>query len=111
MIRRFLEEAAEFDRPWKYYLNGLISYILDGRKDDAYQQFEKAAERSNGNDFKSRLWLAYLSGDTAKLEKVYGEGCQKMENSNLKVEITSYHAIRYYERDVGRLFEALKDQM
>lgn len=111
VIRRFLEEAEEFDRPWKYYLNGLIFYILDGRKDDSYQQFKKAAERSNGNDFKSRLWLAYLSGDTTKLEKVYGEGCQKMENSNLKVEITSYHASRYYERDVGRLFEALKNQM
>lgn len=111
VIRRFLEAAEEFDQPWKYYLNGLIFYILDGRKDDSYKQFEKAAERSNGNDFKSRLWLAYLSGDTAKLEKVYREGCQKMENSNSKVEITSYHASRYYKRDVGRLFKALKNQM
>lgn len=111
VIRRFLEEVAEFDQAWKYYLKGLIAYILDKRDDDAYQQFEKAAERSNGNDLKSRLWLAYLSGSTAELEKVYREGCQKMEKSTAKVEIASYHASKYYERDVGSLFVALKEQM
>lgn len=111
MIRRFLNEAREFDQAWNYYLNGLIKYILDGKKDDAYKQFKKAVEKSNGNDFKSRLWLAYLNGNIAELEQAYQEGFQKVSNSEKNVDITSYHPGEYYDRDVGSLFATLKERM
>ena len=109
LIGAFLKEIDGFDEGWMHYFNGLISYHIDADREKARSEFNLACESSKHKDIRAALWLAYLDGNQEQLHQIYRSEREKAnragENANMK--INSYHVGEYYERDIGRLYNAL----
>lgn len=101
MISCFLKKIKDIDIGWKHYMQGLIYYFLENNAYKARLEFEKV----DSKDVRAQLWKAYLNNERQHLIQIYEQS--RPSESAVPKELERYSPATYYDRDIGRLANAL----